>query len=215
MAKRADPDATMDISASQLVPDAQGRPRAPEGQPRGRGPRAPVAQHDMSVWKQVVVGSDDFAPPPKARSGGRRGWLVAGALGAAVVGSGGAFALYRFSGDGAPAPAPAAAPAADPAKAAAAGGSAPDPAKAAVEAAPAKPPEVAPAEPSAAAAAEPTWLEELAWALARDSTWFDEIGAGLATAMAPAKKTGKRTATAPKRAVAPKKAPVAPKKRSP
>src|SRR5262245_12113092 len=101
MAKRADHDATMDISASQLVPDARGRSRAPEVQSRGRAPRAPVAQNDMSVWKQVVVGTDDFAPPPKAHTGRRRGWLIAGALAAVAAGSGGAVVLYKLSGDSA------------------------------------------------------------------------------------------------------------------
>src|SRR5215212_5745525 len=98
MAKRDDHDSTMDISASQLVPHAPGRPRAPDAQARGRAPRGGAAQHDMSVWKQVVVGSDDFAPPPRARSGKRR-WLNAGALGAAFVGSGAAVAVYKLGGD--------------------------------------------------------------------------------------------------------------------
>jgi hypothetical protein len=220
MGKRADNDATMDISASQLVPDAQGRPRAPGAQPRGRVPRAPAAPNDASVWKQIVVGTDDFAPPPKARTGIKRRWVIAGAIGAVVAGSGVAVALYKLSSDSSSASAPATAAAADPAKAAA---SAPDPAAPAAPA-PAKPAEAAPVEPAAAAAeaepapAEPTWFEELASSLTREPTWFDELGAGLASALAapgPAKQPGKRIAAtpAPKRPpIAPKKPPVAPKK---
>jgi len=56
MGKRVDNDSTMELSTSQLVPDA----------PRG----------DASVWKQVVVGTDQFTPAA-ARSPGRRwGWIV-------------------------------------------------------------------------------------------------------------------------------------------
>lgn len=44
MAKRPDNDSTMELSTSQLVPD----------QP----------DHDASVWGQVVVDSDQFAPQP-------------------------------------------------------------------------------------------------------------------------------------------------------
>jgi hypothetical protein len=44
---KPDHDATMEMSTSQLVPD----------QP----------DHDASVWRQEVVGSDAFAPAPKAK----------------------------------------------------------------------------------------------------------------------------------------------------
>ena len=219
MGKRPDNDATMDISASQLVPDAPGRPRAQGAQPHARGPRAPAAPNDASVWKQVVVGSDDFAPPPKARTGTKRRWVIAGAIGAVVAGSGGAVALYTLSGDASPAPAQATAADAGSAKVAA---SAPDPAAPAAPApaapAPSTPAAPAPVEPAAEAAleaeaapAEPTWFEELASSLVREPTWFDELGAGLASALAapgPAKPPGKRIAATP----APKKPAIAPKK---
>ena len=49
MAKRVDNDSTMELSTSQLVPD----------QP----------DHDASVWGQVVISPDQFAPqPPKAKA---------------------------------------------------------------------------------------------------------------------------------------------------
>ena len=51
MGKRVDHDSTMEMSTSQLVPD--------------------VPRHDQSVWKQTVVGTDQFAPAPAA-GGGRR-----------------------------------------------------------------------------------------------------------------------------------------------
>ncbi|HSK02408.1 MAG TPA: hypothetical protein VK932_14245, partial [Kofleriaceae bacterium] len=88
MGKRADNDATMEVSTSQLVPDAL---------PRARAPRPPMSPNDVSVWKQVVVGSADFAPPPKARTGRGRRWLIAGALGLGIA-AGGAFAWHRLSG---------------------------------------------------------------------------------------------------------------------
>ena len=59
MAKRVDHDSTMEMSTSQLVPDS---------------PRA-----DASVWKQVVVGTDQFAPTPE-RTTARRWAMVVGLL---------------------------------------------------------------------------------------------------------------------------------------
>jgi hypothetical protein len=94
MAKRVDPgDQTMELSTSQLVPDAPARPRMPPPQ---------IAPHDASVWKQVVVGSADFAPPPKARSGRARTWAIVGAASIAA-GVGGAFAWHRLADGDAPA----------------------------------------------------------------------------------------------------------------
>jgi hypothetical protein len=87
MGKRADHDSTMEVSTSQLVPDAL---------PRGRGPRPPMSPNDVSVWKQVVDGAADFAPPPKARPGRGRRWLIAGALGLGVA-AGGAYAMHWLS----------------------------------------------------------------------------------------------------------------------
>lgn len=53
MAKRVDNDSTMELSTSQLVPD----------QP----------DHDASVWGQVVVSPDQFAPQaPKATNAAPR-----------------------------------------------------------------------------------------------------------------------------------------------
>lgn len=46
MAKRVDNDSTMELSTSQLVPDKP--------------------DHDASVWGQVVVDADQFAPKPAA-----------------------------------------------------------------------------------------------------------------------------------------------------
>ena len=223
MAKRPDHDATAEVSTSQLVPDAA---------PRGRPPQAPIAPNDMSVWKQVVVGSADFAPPQPARRGRRR-WLVAGALAALAAGSGAAVVLYKLGGDAAPeegsaAPAKAAAVGSGSGSGSAAGSSdpsagkpaAPAPAEAAVAAGSGAAPEVAAA--AAAPALAPTWLEELAADLAHEPTWLEELGDGLTLALAApadAKRPAapvRRTAVAPaprKPAVAPPKKPaVAPKR---
>lgn len=75
-------DSTMDISASQLVPDPPRRPAPP-----------PNLGNDASVWKQVVVGTDDFAPPAPAKRSRRTPLLIAVAL--AIVG-GGAYAGYTL-----------------------------------------------------------------------------------------------------------------------
>ena len=47
MGKRADHDATMELSTSQLVPDK------------------PKVNHDASVWGGKTVGSEQFAPAPR------------------------------------------------------------------------------------------------------------------------------------------------------
>ncbi|HWO19402.1 MAG TPA: hypothetical protein VNO30_11525 [Kofleriaceae bacterium] len=214
MAKRRDRDndATMDVSMSQLVPDAPQRPHVPSAAPQGRPAKAPNAQNDMSVWKQVVVGSDDFAPPPKTSSGrGRRLAILSAVLG--VAAGGGVFAWKMLSSDPAPATPGTAAGAADPAKPAPAEATPPAQATAATTEAAAKPAEPAPAEPPAAAAepAKQTWFQELASILPRKPTWFEELGASFAAALAPApaKKPaatpGKRTAAV--RAPAKKPAP--------
>jgi len=70
MGKRVDNDSTMELSTSQLVPDS----------PRG----------DASVWKQVVVGTDQFTPAPAPSSGRRWGLILVGLvlLAAAAVAAG-------------------------------------------------------------------------------------------------------------------------------
>jgi hypothetical protein len=51
-------------------------------------PKIPVDdKNDRSVWKGVVVGADDFAPPAPAKSPGGR-WVVVGILAAAAIGAG-------------------------------------------------------------------------------------------------------------------------------
>jgi len=53
-------------------------------------------QNDMSTWKQVVVGGDDFAPAPAPLdSGGGAKWWLVGLLALLVLGAGG-FAVYWF-----------------------------------------------------------------------------------------------------------------------
>jgi len=132
MAKRADPgDETMELSTSQLVPDER---------PRRRMPPPQISPQDASVWKQVVVGSNDFAPPPKARSGRARTWAIAGVAAAALAG-GGAYAWHRLASDGAPATEAAAPPQPAVAKSAE-----PEPA----EAKPAEPKPVVPPAPAVA-----------------------------------------------------------------
>ena len=56
MGKRVDKDPTMELSTSQLVPDAP---------PRG----------DASRWNQAVVGTEQFAPP-RAPAADRRPVLI-------------------------------------------------------------------------------------------------------------------------------------------
>jgi hypothetical protein len=72
MGKRVDHDSTMEMSTSQLVPD--------------------VPKHDQSVWKQTVVGTDQFAPDRTA-GGGRRIALLLGFLALAAAAAAGAYYL--------------------------------------------------------------------------------------------------------------------------
>jgi len=60
MGKRADHDATMELSTSQLVPDK------------------PAVNHDASVWGGKTVGSEQFAPAPAPR--GNRAAIVIAVL---------------------------------------------------------------------------------------------------------------------------------------
>jgi hypothetical protein len=211
MAKRADPgDETMELSTSQLVPDAP---------PRRRMPPPQISPQDASVWKQVVVGSNDFAPPPKARSGRARTWAIAGVAAAAIAG-GGAYAWHRLSSDGAPAEQAAAS------QPAVAKASEPKPAEQ-------KPAEPKPAVPPAPAVAvetptptveapapgddEPpaTWLTDLVASLSPPEA-VTSLFAGLAPWTAVTTATTKPPPPATKKApIAPKKpqlAPAAPKK---
>ena len=85
MAKRPPKqDSTMEISTSQLVPDS----------PPARREVGP--QNDRSQWKQVVVGTDDFAPPTPQKSRLGR-WLILGAV--VVLVAVGGYVLYRSSLD--------------------------------------------------------------------------------------------------------------------
>jgi len=70
-------------------------------------PRTPVEdKNDRSVWKGVVVGADDFAPPPQAKSSGPS-WLVLAILVIGVLGAGGYLAWTKLRATS-PAPADAA-----------------------------------------------------------------------------------------------------------
>ncbi|MBA3465267.1 MAG: hypothetical protein H0T46_35375 [Deltaproteobacteria bacterium] len=70
MGKRVDHDSTMEMSTSQLVPD--------------------VPRHDQSVWKQTVVGTDQFAPTQRG-SGVRRIVLLLCFLALAAAAAAGAY----------------------------------------------------------------------------------------------------------------------------
>jgi cytoskeletal protein RodZ len=92
MAKRVDHDSTMEVSSSQLVPDAKKRP-----QPH----RAPgVDKNDVSMWIGGVVGAEEFAgkkPKPKRIVWGR---VIAAVL--LLVGLIGAAAYFLFFRSNAP-----------------------------------------------------------------------------------------------------------------
>ena len=90
MAKRVDHDSTMEVSSSQLVPDAKKRP-----QPH----RAPgVDKNDVSMWIGGVVGAEDFAG--KKRAPKKIVWgrvFVAIGLLVAVIGAAVYFLFVRSS----------------------------------------------------------------------------------------------------------------------
>jgi hypothetical protein len=73
-------DKTQMLSDSQVIEVKPSTPKLPV--------KPPVDdKNDRSVWKGVVVGADDFAPPaPVKASGGR--WLVVVILAAAAIGAG-------------------------------------------------------------------------------------------------------------------------------
>lgn len=101
MAKRPErgQDSTQELSGSQLVPDAP-LPAAPK-----RPPARPIGpQNDVSMWKQVVVGTDQFAPAPQGGSSRARRGLVIGLVAVTAI-AGGGYALYAMSGGDSPPPA--------------------------------------------------------------------------------------------------------------
>lgn len=71
MAKRRDHDSTMDLSLSQFVVS--------------RPPKPPVNPNDVSVWGRHVVGSADFAPPPRKRAAHAPLWIGLGVLGTLAI----------------------------------------------------------------------------------------------------------------------------------
>src|SRR5882757_4539007 len=90
-------DATMEVSASQLVPEPK--------PPARMGPPKNLPQNDRSMWAGAVVGTSDFAPPVEAKPKARR-WLIV-TLALAVAGGGG-YVIYRaMASDGADTPRPA------------------------------------------------------------------------------------------------------------
>jgi hypothetical protein len=79
----------MEVSGSQLVVDK------PPAKP---GPPTKVKANDRSVWGQLVVGADDFAPSSKTSPARWRRGRVAAVLGALAL-AGGAIALWATRGD--------------------------------------------------------------------------------------------------------------------
>ena len=71
-------DKTQMLSDSQVL---EVKPSAP------KLPAKIEDKNDRSVWKGVVVGADDFAPPAPAKSSGGR-WVVVAILAAAAIGAG-------------------------------------------------------------------------------------------------------------------------------
>jgi hypothetical protein len=76
-------DKTQMLSDSQVI---EVKPSTPKLPARASKP-AVDDKNDRSVWKGLVVGADDFAPPPPAKSSGGR-WIVLGILAAAAIGAG-------------------------------------------------------------------------------------------------------------------------------
>jgi hypothetical protein len=82
-------DKTQLLSESMVLEVAPAKPTPPAR------PTPAQDKNDRSVWKGLVVGADEFAPPPPPRRSLGK-WVVAGVLGAAAVGAGG-YALYPNS----------------------------------------------------------------------------------------------------------------------
>jgi hypothetical protein len=76
-------DKTQMLSDSQVI---EVKPSTPKLPARASKP-AVDDKNDRSVWKGLVVGADDFAPPPPVKSSGGR-WIVLGILAAAAIGAG-------------------------------------------------------------------------------------------------------------------------------
>jgi hypothetical protein len=73
-------DKTQMLSDSQVLEVKPSAPKLPVKPPADD-------KNDRSVWKGLVVGADDFAPPAPAKSSGGR-WVVIGILAAAAIGAG-------------------------------------------------------------------------------------------------------------------------------
>jgi len=86
MGKR-DHDSTMDLSLSQLVV-----PKPPKAPPPG------VAQNDVSVWGQLVVGTADFAPAPKKRATHAPLWIGLGVVGTLAI-AGAVYVMFLHKAD--------------------------------------------------------------------------------------------------------------------
>jgi len=67
-------DKTQLLSESQVI-DIKPQTNVPSGD-----------KNDRSMWKNVVVGADEFAPPAPVKSSARR-WLVIGILAAGAIGT--------------------------------------------------------------------------------------------------------------------------------
>src|SRR4051812_8656111 len=73
-------DKTQMLSDSQVLEVKPSAPKLPV--------KPPVDdKNDRSVWRGVVVGADDFAPPAPVKSSGGR-WVVVAILAAAAIGAG-------------------------------------------------------------------------------------------------------------------------------
>ncbi|HEX5061999.1 MAG TPA: hypothetical protein VFV99_21670 [Kofleriaceae bacterium] len=96
MGKRVSNDATQELSASQLVPDAKPPPK-PSGNLPGVAPYG-GPKNDASMWMQAPVSADDFVSAPRKRpsapSSGRG--LVIGVIVVLFVLMVGAGAWYAF-----------------------------------------------------------------------------------------------------------------------
>ncbi|MEP6859595.1 MAG: hypothetical protein ABJE66_03190 [Deltaproteobacteria bacterium] len=75
-------DKTQMLSDSQVLEVKPSAPKLPVELPVKADDK-----NDRSVWKGLVVGADDFAPPAPTKSSGGR-WVVIGILAAAAFGAG-------------------------------------------------------------------------------------------------------------------------------
>jgi hypothetical protein len=77
-------DKTQLLSESQVI-EVKPRANLPSGD-----------KNDRSMWKNVVVGADEFAPPAPVKSSARR-WLVIGILAVGAIGAGAYFLWPKSS----------------------------------------------------------------------------------------------------------------------